>query len=72
MRRNDANVHENRYPSMLKLSLPFLILSYLAVLARLFARKYVKVPLAADDFMILIASVKARQDSFRICCCNVC
>jgi len=61
MGRNDANVYENRYPLMLRLSLPFLILSYLTVLARLFARKYMKVPLAADDFMILIASVKARQ-----------
>lgn len=56
---HDAQLHENRYPWMLRISLPFLLLSYLAVLARLFARRYMKNSLAADDFVILIASVSS-------------
>ena len=48
---------ESRQPLMLKTTLPFLIISYLAVLARIYARRYMKTSLAADDYMILVALV---------------
>ena len=55
----DGNVDhlESRQPLMLKTTLPFLIISYLAVLARIYARRYMKASLAADDHMILVALV---------------
>ena len=53
----NLNLSESRRLLMLKMTLPFLILAYLFVLARLFAKRYVRVSLAADDGMILVALV---------------
>lgn len=57
MGEDDARLQENRYPLILRLSLPFLMLSYLAVLARLLARKFMRNSPGADDVMIIVASV---------------
>lgn len=54
---SNVNLSENRQSLILRVTLPFLILSYVAVLARLWAKRYVRVSLAADDCMILVALV---------------
>lgn len=66
MGEKTVNLRVNPYPLTLRLTLPFLILSYLAVLARLSARRYMKVSLATDDYMILIASVSSDQPYLRL------
>lgn len=52
-----VDLSESHQPVMLRVTLPFLIISYFAVLARIYAKRYVKVSLAADDCMILVALV---------------
>ena len=53
----NSNLSESRRLLMLKMTLPFLVLAYLFVFARLFAKRYVRASLAADDGMILVALV---------------
>ena len=54
---SNVDLSQSHQPVMLRVTLPFLILSYVAVLARIYAKRYVKLSLAADDCMILVALV---------------
>lgn len=56
----DVDPTADRQPEILKATIPFVILTFVAVILRFWSRRLKRAAVAADDYMILAALVDLR------------